>query len=69
MFVKKHSNIQCVRTLDIKTLESKRCYNVKSLAYNFHMKIKVLTDFQICISVPLKAHSRVCEKFLQLKAL
>ena len=31
----------------------KRCFNVKSAAYYFHRKTKVLTDFQFCISVPL----------------
>ena len=34
--------------------ESKRCFNVKSSIYYFHMKTKILADFQICISVPLK---------------
>ena len=34
--------------------ESKRCFNVKSSTYCFHMKTKILADFQICISVPLK---------------
>ena len=29
----------------------KRCFNVKSLAYYFHVKTKLLTDFQICIGV------------------
>ena len=33
--------------------ESKMCFNVKSPAYFFHMKTKILADFQICISVPL----------------
>ena len=31
--------------------KSKRCFDVKSSTYNFHMKI--LADCQICISVPL----------------
>ena len=30
-----------------------RCFNVKSSTYCFHMKTKILADFQICISVPL----------------
>ena len=34
--------------------ESKHYFNVKSSAYYFHMKPKILADFQICISVPLK---------------
>ena len=33
--------------------KSKRCFNVKFSTYYFHMKRKILTDFQICISVPL----------------
>ena len=32
--------------------------NVKSLTYYFHMKTKILADFQICISVPLKKEKR-----------
>ena len=31
----------------------KRCFNVKSSTYCFHMKTKILADFQICISVHL----------------
>ena len=38
----------------VHTSESKRCFNVKSSTYYFHMKTKILTGFQICISVPLK---------------
>ena len=33
--------------------KSKMCFNVKSSTYYFHMKTKILADFQICISVPL----------------
>ena len=33
--------------------KNKRCFNVKSSTYYFHMKTKILTNFQICISVPL----------------
>ena len=33
--------------------KSKRCFNVKSSTLYFHMKTKILADFQICISVPL----------------
>ena len=33
--------------------KSKMCFNTKSSTYYFHMKTKLLTDFQICISVPL----------------
>ena len=32
----------------------RRCFNVKSSTYYFHMKTKILLDFQICISVPLR---------------
>ena len=31
----------------------KKCFNVKSLTYCFHMEKKILADFQNCISVPL----------------
>ena len=37
-------------------LKNKRCFNVKSLTFYFHMKTKTLADFQICISLPLSAH-------------
>ena len=33
--------------------KSKRCFDVKSLTYYFHLKMQILADFQICISVPL----------------
>ena len=33
--------------------ERKRCFNMKSSTYYFHVKTKILADFQICISVPL----------------
>ena len=33
--------------------KSKKYFNVKSSTYYFHMKKKILADFQICISVPL----------------
>ena len=33
--------------------KSKRCFNVKSSTY-FHMKTKILLDFQICVSAPLR---------------
>ena len=35
------------------TSKSKRCFNVKSPAYYFHIKTNTMADFQICISVPL----------------
>ena len=33
--------------------KSKRFFNAKSSTYYFHMKTKILADFQICVSVPL----------------
>ena len=48
MFVKNFSHISRVHIS-----QSKRCFNVKSLTYYFHMKTKILTAFHICISVPL----------------
>ena len=35
-------------------LKQYKVFNVKSSTYYFHMMIKVLTDFEICISIPLK---------------
>ena len=37
--------------------KKKKRVSVKSSAYYFHMKTKILAGFQICISVPLIAHS------------
>ena len=34
--------------------KSKRCCNAKPSAYYFYMKTKMLLNFYICISVPLK---------------
>ena len=34
--------------------KSKECFNVKSSIYYFHLKTKILTDFQIWIIVHLK---------------
>ena len=34
-------------------LKSKSCFNVKSSTYYFHVKTKILADFQICINVAL----------------
>ena len=43
----------------------KRSFIAKSSLYYFHMKRKILTDFQICISVPLAENvifvQSVCE--------
>ena len=33
--------------------QSKRRFNMKSSTYYFHVKTKILADFQICISAPL----------------
>ena len=41
---------------------------MKSSAYHFHMKIKILTDFQICISVPLIDLSQLKSTSGQTKA-
>ena len=39
--------------------KSKRCFDVKSAAYYFHMKKNILADFQICISVSLNTLVRL----------
>ena len=39
---------------DYSGLESKRNFNVKSSTYYFHIKTKILVDFQFGISVPLR---------------
>ena len=36
----------------------KRFFNMKSSTYYFHMKTKILADFEICISVPLSCYLR-----------
>ena len=36
--------------------KSKMCLNAKFSIYYFHMKTKILADFQICISVPLSEY-------------
>ena len=38
--------------------KNKRRSNVKSSTFHFHIKTKILTDFQICISVPLSLDTR-----------
>ena len=37
----------------------KRCFNVKSSKYYSHVKTKILTDFQIYISEPLKYYIQI----------
>ena len=41
---------------------SKSSFNVKSSTYYFHMKTKIMADFQICISIPL----RYCKEIADL---
>ena len=53
MNVNKLFTISCVHIS-----KSKRCFSVKSSTNYFHMKTKILVDFQICISVPFKAFSK-----------
>ena len=43
--------------------KNKKCFNVKFSTYYFHMKTKILADFQICISVPLKHVYKQCSLF------
>ena len=40
--------------------KSKSCFNVKSSTCCFHMKTKILADFQICINVPLRSGECQC---------
>ena len=39
--------------------KSKRYFNVNFLTYYFHMKTKILADFQICISVPIRKRDQL----------
>ena len=48
MFVNKISHISLAYIS-----KGKIYFNVKSSIYYFHMKTKILTDFEMCISVPL----------------
>ena len=41
------------------TSKRKRCFNVKSPKFHFHEKTKILPDFQIYISVPLKCYIQI----------
>ena len=59
-FLKKQANFltysivsECLQTNFPHISKSKRCFDVKSSTHCFHMKTKILADFQICISVPL----------------
>ena len=40
--------------------ESKRYFIVKSSTYYFHMKMKILAGFEICIGVPNLARACTC---------
>ena len=44
----------------------KRCYTAKSSTYNLYVNTKILLDFYICISVPLRAGIFLQNKFLWL---
>ena len=50
----------------ITTFKSKTCFNVRSSTYYFHIKTRILPDFQICISVPSKETFFIIEKRLEL---
>ena len=39
----------------VRISQTKRCFNAKFSTYHFHMKVKILADFQICIGVPLNS--------------
>ena len=51
--------------------ECKRCFNVKSSTFHFHVKTKISADFQICIRVILNDtfRSRPATVFLEKDAL
>ena len=42
--------------------KNKTCLNAKSSAYYFYMTTKILPDFRICISVPLR-NEKLAKKF------
>ena len=43
--------------------KSKRCLDIKSSTYCFHIKTKILADFQICISVSLTTRTNIFDKW------
>ena len=51
MFVNKQTNFSYISRAHIS--KRKRCFNVKSSTYYFHMNTKILADFQICVIVSL----------------
>ena len=62
MFVNKHISRAHIS-------KSKRCFNVKSSTYYFHIKTKILADFLICIIVPLSlslVHARYYSSIILL---
>ena len=54
MLVKNFSHISGAHTS-----ERKRCFNIKSSTYYFHVKTKMLENFHICISVPLISKAQI----------
>ena len=42
---------------DVRKSQKVEHFNVKLSTYYFHMKTKILADFQICISVPLRSQN------------
>ena len=52
MFVNKHISRAHIS-------KSRRYFTANSSTYYFHMKTKILADFQICISVPLSCNNSV----------
>ena len=40
-------------------LTSKRCFTAKYSTYYFHIKMKILADVEICISVPLAIEGEI----------
>ena len=49
--------------------ESERCFNVKFSIYYFHTKMKILADFQICISGPLILCKTALDKTVFVKPI
>ena len=48
-FLKKYANSSHISRAPISKRE--RCFNAKSLTYYFHVKTKVLADFEICVKL------------------
>ena len=45
--------------MDVYIWKCKHCYNGKTSAYYFYIKIKIFVDFHICISVPLSHYYHI----------